>query len=74
MNEQKRKCLVGRDSDNALAGILAVILIATIVIVLVVIVVVYAGAFIGGFHSLKNYAIALKENVYDDNRKPVATA
>ena len=32
------------------------------------------GAFIGGFHSLKNYFISFKHNVYDGNRNPVPTA
>ena len=32
------------------------------------------GAFIGGFHSLKNYILAFKHNVVDSNRKPVPVA
>ena len=77
MKEQNSKCLVGRDSDDVasgLAGILIVVAIAIIVLIVIVMVVLYAGAFIGGFHSLKNYAISLKHNVYDSNRKPVSVA
>lgn len=34
----------------------------------------HGGAFIGGFHSLKNYILAFKHNVVDSNRKPVPVA
>ena len=59
MNE-KRKCLVGHDSDD---GAMWALIMAIIV---------YGGAFIGGFHSLKNYFISFKHNVYDSNRNPVS--
>lgn len=68
MNE-KMKCLVGHDSDDsAMWGII----IAIIVVMVVVAIIVYGGAFIGGFHSLKNYFISFKHNVYDSNRNPVS--
>lgn len=66
MNEQ-RKCLVGYDDDYGCAIGLA---IALFVIAMIVVIIVYGGAFIGGFHSLKNYILAFKHNVVDSNRKP----
>ena len=69
---KKRKCLVGHDDDSS-AGWLIALAIAIIVIVTIIAIMVYGGAFIGGFHSLKNYFISLKHNVIDSNRKP-ATA
>lgn len=68
MNE-KNNCLVGHDSDDG--AIFAIILVIAIVMMIVAII-VYGGAFIGGFHSLVNYAKALKHNVWDSNRNPVA--
>lgn len=41
---------------------------------MIVAIIVYGGAFIGGFHSLKNYILAFKHNVVDSNRKPVPVA
>ena len=70
MNE-KRKCLVGRDSDD---GAWMAIIMAIIVVMIVVAIIVYGGAFIGGFHSLKNYAISFKHNVIDSNREPTPVA
>ena len=61
MNEQ-RKCLVGHDDDYGWAIGLA---IALFVIAMIVAIIVYGGAFIGGFHSLKNYILAFKHNVVD---------
>ncbi len=68
MNE-KRNCLVGRDSDD---GAWMTIVVAIIVVMIVVAIIIYGGAFIGGFHSLKNYAVSFKHNVIDSNREPVA--
>ena len=70
MNEQ-RKCLVGHDDDYGWAIGLA---IALFVIAMIVAIAVYGGAFIGGFHSLKNYILAFKHNVVDSNRKTVPPA
>ena len=70
MNE-KRRCLVGHDDDDG-AGWLIVLAIAIIVIMMIVAIMIYAGAFIGGFHSIKNYLVSLKHNVIDSNRKPAA--
>ena len=70
MNEQ-RKCLVGHDDDYGWAIGLA---IALFVIAMIVAIIVYGCAFIGGFHSLKNYILALKHNEVDSNRKPVPVA
>ena len=70
MNE-KRKCLVGHDSDD---GAMWALIMAIIVVMVVVAIIVYGGAFIGGFHSLKNYFISFKHNVYDGKRNPVPTA
>ena len=67
-------CLVGRDSDDAHVGVAFAIAIAIIVIMVVVAIVIYGGAIIGGFHSLKNYFISFKHNVYDSNRAPVPAA
>lgn len=67
MNEQ-RKCLVGHDDDG---GWVFGIAIALFVVAMIVAIIVYGGAFIGGFHSLKNYILAFKHNVVDSNRKPV---
>ena len=66
MNEQ-RKCLVGHDDDGGWVFGIAIALF-------VVAIIVYDGAFIGGFHSLKNYILAFKHNVVDSNRKPVPVA
>lgn len=68
MNE-KRKCLVGHDSDD---GAMWALIMAIIVVMVVVAIIVYGGAFIGGFHSLKNYFISFKHNVYGSNRNPVS--
>ena len=68
MNE-RRKCLVGHDSDD---GAIWALIMVIIVVMIVVAIIVYGGAFIGGFHSLKNYCISFKHNVYDSNRNPVA--
>ena len=70
MNEQ-RKCLVGNDNDY---GWLFVIIIGIMVVAAVCAIVFYGGAFIGGFHSIKNYVIAFKHNVFDSNRKPATVA
>ena len=63
----KRKCMVGHDDDY---GWLFAIVIAIIVIMIVCAIIIYGGAFIGGFHSIKNYIRAFKHNVVDSNRKP----
>ena len=68
MNE-KRKCLVGHDSDD---GAMWALIMAIIVVMVVVAIIVYGGAFIGGFHSLKDYFISFKHNFYDSNRNPVS--
>lgn len=67
----KRKCMVGRDDDY---GWLFAILIAIVVICIVLAIIFYGGLFIGGYHSIKNYFLALKHNVYDSNRKPLPIA
>lgn len=61
------QCLVGRDDDDA-SAIIALIMVVVVVMIIVA-VVFYAGIFIGGFHSLANYGLAFKHNVYDSNRK-----
>ena len=71
MNE-KRTCLVGHDDDSS-SGWLIALIIGIIVVAVVLAIIVYGGIFIGGWHSLKNYFIALKHNVFDSNRKPVYT-
>lgn len=70
MNEQK-KCLVGHDSDD---GAIMAIIIAIVVVCAIIALMVYGGAFIGGFHSLKNYAISFKHNIVDSNRVPATAA
>ena len=70
MNE-KRKCMVGHDDDY---GWIFTIIIAIVVVMIVCAIIVYGGAFIGGFHSIKNYILAFKHNVFDSNRRPVTTA
>ena len=67
MNKE-RKCLVGRDDD----GWIWSIIIGVIVVMIVLSVIAYGGAFIGGFHSLKNYFLSFKHNVYDSNRVAAA--
>lgn len=69
MNE-KKTCLVGHDSDSGVGWLIGII-IALVVIAVVIAIIFYGGIFIGGWHSLKNYFIALKHNVFDSNRKPV---
>lgn len=64
----KEKCYVGRDSDD---GAIFAIVMIIIVVSIVAAIIIYGGIFIGGFHSLKNYALAFKVNVIDGNRKPV---
>lgn len=74
MNE-KRKCLVGHDSDDgAMFAIIMAVIMAVIVVMIIVAIIVYGGAFIGGFYSLKNYFVSFKHNVYDSNRNPVSAA
>ena len=70
MNE-KRKCLVGHDSDD---GAMFAIIMAVIVVMIIVAIIVYGGAFIGGFYSFKNYFVSFKQNFYDSNRNPVSVA
>lgn len=70
MNE-KRKCMVGHDDDY---GWIIAIIIAIVVVMMICAIIVYGGAFIGGFHSIKNYILAFKHNVFDSNRKPVTAA
>ena len=69
-NERKNKtpCLIGWDDDS---GWIFAIVIALVVIMIICAIIVYGGAFIGGFHSLKNYILAFKHNVIDSNREPV---
>jgi len=62
----KRNCLVGHDDDY---GWIFAIIIAIIVITIVCAIIFYGGAFIGGYHSIKNYILAFKHNVFDSNRK-----
>lgn len=67
MKDKKRLpiCLAGNDSDDDFA-----IVIAIMVVVMILSIMLYAGAFIGGFHSLRNYIIAFKHNVIDSNAVP----
>lgn len=65
----KRKCMVGHDEDN---GWVFAIVIAIIVIMIVCAIIVYGGIFIGGFHSIKNYVLAFRHNVFDSNRKSLS--
>lgn len=67
----KRKCMVGHDDDH---GWIIAIAIAIFVIAVVCAIIFYGGAFIGGFHSIKNYILAFKHNVVDSNRKPLPVA
>lgn len=69
MNEQ-RNCLVGHDNDSWIWNVI----LAVIVVGMIVSFIIYAGAFIGGFYSLKNYFVAFKHNVYDSNKVPVQAA
>lgn len=67
MNEERR-CLVGHDDDNWLF----MIIIGIIILMAICAIVVYGGAFIGGFHSIKNYAVAFWHNVIDSNKKSMS--
>ena len=66
-----RKCMVGHDDDY---GWILAIVIAIMVVMIVCAIIIYGGAFIGGFHSIKNYILAFKHNVFDSNRKLVTAA
>ena len=68
---EKRKCLVGHDNDS---GWIMGPVIGLFIVMCVVAIIVYGGAFIGGWHSLKNYVLAFKHNVFDSNRAPVSAA
>lgn len=68
---EKRKCLVGHDDDS---GWIMTLIIGLFIVMCVVAIIVYGGAFIGGWHSLKNYVLAFKNNVIDSNRTPVSAA
>ncbi len=72
---KKRNCLIGRDSDDSgcigmIIGVMIAIAIAIAVIMTIMTIMCFAGIFIGGFHSLKNYFVSLKHNVIDSNVKP----
>jgi len=56
---------VGRDSGS---GWIISLVIVLFVVACIVAIVVYGGAFIGLFHSLKNYILSFKKNVIDSNR------
>ena len=56
--------MVGRDDDDSF---LISIMIVLFVVAMIMCIMVYCGAFIGGYHSLKNYALAFKHNVIDSN-------
>ncbi len=71
--DEKRACLVGHDSDDG-GGWIAALIIGLIIVMCIVAIVVYGGAFIGGWHSLKNYVLAFKHNVVDSNLAPAKTA
>ena len=75
MNELK-KCLIGRDSDDggAFIGFMIGVAIVIVIVMIVVMLIIYAGAIIGGFHSLKNYFLSFKNNVIDSNRAAVPAA
>lgn len=68
---EKRNCLVGHDDDG---GWIMALVIGLLIVMCVVAIIVYGGAFIGGWHSLKNYVLAFKHNVFDSNRAPVSAA
>lgn len=68
---EKRKCLVGHDNDS---GWIISLFIGLCIVMCIVAIIVYGGAFIGGWHSLKNYVLAFKHNVYDSNRAPASVA
>lgn len=58
---------VGR-SDDELAGMIFSLLIILVIVSIIISVICTIGACIGGFHSIKNYVLAFKENVIDANR------
>lgn len=70
MND-KRKCLIGHDDDS---GWIMGLVIGLMIVMVIIAIIVYGGAFIGGFHSLKNYVLAFKHNVFDSNRLPASAA
>ena len=65
MNET-RACKVGRDDDYG-SGWLITIAIVIFVVAIICAIIFYGGIFIGGFHSLKNYFLSLKKNVFKAN-------
>ncbi len=65
----KRNCFVGRDDDG---GWIIGLIIAIIVVMVICAIIFYGGAIIGGYHSIKNYILAFKHNVFDSNRQPVS--
>ena len=65
-----RVCLVGHDDDDGgLAGWLIALIIIVAVIMVMVMIMAFAGVFIGGFHSLKNYFASFGSNVIASNRR-----
>ena len=67
--KDERMCLVGRDEDS---GFLWSIIIFVVVVSIILTLITFGGAFIGGFHALKNYGISFKHNIIDSNKKLAA--
>ena len=62
------------DTEDIDSGWIISLCIGLFIVMCVVAIIVYGGAFIGGWHSLKNYVLAFKHNVFDSNRAPVSVA
>lgn len=69
MNET-RKCLIGRDDDDGVAGWVIGLIIAIVAVMVILSLAVFGGVFIGSFHAIKNYFASFGKNVILSNRKP----
>ena len=65
----EKKCLIGNDRDDGsgIMFILIVLFIMIYIISLIINIIVYIGAFIGGGYAIRNYYLAFKHNVIDNN-------
>lgn len=68
MSTDLKEFQIGKDSDDAAAGLIIALVVILMIIATIVMIIFGLGAIIGGFYSIKNYIVAFKHNVYDSNQ------